>query len=154
MNEQTTVDSFSGDINTFVTETDLRYVKQQSCKGVALTFVVFSLFACLGFLVAWQTFVFFEVIVIVACIATLFSKIRNDHDYELRFENDRLYVVDRVNGTTEAVFDVPASGFVINQTKKERQTDYCSLLIKNTVLTFGGVKKCRELKAYISHNFK
>ena len=30
MNEHTIVDSFSGDINTFVTETDPRYVKQQS----------------------------------------------------------------------------------------------------------------------------
>ena len=55
--------------NTFITETDEKYIKAQSKKSLIIVFLAFSLVACLGFLVAWKTFVFFEAIVIVSCVA-------------------------------------------------------------------------------------
>ena len=38
--------------NTFVTETDAKYVKRQSMKSLVVVLFVFSLFSCLGFLIA------------------------------------------------------------------------------------------------------
>ena len=141
-------------MKTFVTETDAKYVKLQSDKALATTFVVLSLLACLGFLIAWQTFVFFEVIVLISCGVTMFLKKRNNHDCVLRFDGDKLYIRNRTTAEIYEVFDIPASDFIINQSKKEEKLDYCSVLIKNTIFAFGGVKKCQELKKYIADNYK
>jgi len=52
------------------------------------------------------------------------------------------------------IYDIPASDFIINQSKKEKDLDYCSVGIKNTIFAFGGVKKCKELKEYIANNYR
>lgn len=140
--------------NTFITETDEKYVKRQSYKAIVITFFVFSLLACFGFLIAWQTFIFFEGIVLISCIVTFFSKKHSNHNYELHFEDDNLCITNRVTNEVFEVYDIPASDFVINQSKKEKDINYCSLLIKNTIFAFGGIKNCSELKEYISENYK
>lgn len=137
----------------FNTETDAAYVRKASVKAVIVIFVFLSLLACLGFLIAWQTFVFFECIVVAACLFTFINKIRNLHYYKLQFDGAHLLITDVKNSKEYEVFDVPQSDFIINQTKKEETIDYCSLTIKNTVFLFGGVKKCRELKEYIEQHF-
>ncbi|MBQ2675893.1 MAG: hypothetical protein IJF54_00635 [Clostridia bacterium] len=152
--EQRFSDYLDFEDNCFITETDERYVKHQFYKSTVIAFVIFSLLACFGFLVAWQTFVFFEVIVLISCIVTIFSKKREGHNYELHFENDWLLITNCVTFDSYEVYDVPASDFVITQSNKEKESDYCSLLIKNTVFAFGGVKKCNKLKEYISNNFR
>ena len=140
-------------MNTFVTETDSKYVRLQTYKVTSVLFVVLSLLACLGFLIAWQTFLFIEFIVLISCIVTFNSKKSTYHDYSLRFEGDKLYIMDNFTASTYEVFDIPASDFIINQTKQEVKKDYCSLAIKNTIFTFGGVKNCTQLKKYISDNY-
>ena len=129
--------------DSFNTETDAAYVRRASVKAVIVIFVLLSLLACLGFLIAWQTFVFFECIVVAACLFTFINKIRNLHYYKLQFDGAHLLITDVKN----------SKEFIINQTKKEETIDYCSLTIKNTVFLFGGVKKCRELKEYIEQHF-
>ena len=140
-------------MNTFITETDSEYVRLQTHKTTLALFVVLSLLACLGFLIAWQTFLFLEFIVLIACVITLNSNKSTHHDYVLKFEDDRLYITDKANSNIYEVFDIPASDFIINQTKQETKKDYCSLAIKNTIFAFGGVKNCVQLKKYISDNF-
>lgn len=141
-------------MNTFITETDGRHVRIEMCKASIVVFVALSLLACLGFLIAWQTFLFFEFIVLISCIVTLRTKKNTHYDYVLKFENDRLYITDKADASTYEVFDIPKSDFIINQTRQESKNDYCSLAIKNTVFAFGGVKKCTQLKKYISDNYK
>ena len=80
--------------NTFITETDEKYVKLQSIKGLIISFLIFSLLACLGFLIAWQTFVFFEIIVLIACAATCLQNKRNDNLWRLEVENDVLTITN------------------------------------------------------------
>lgn len=140
-------------MNTFVTETDSGYVRFKTYKTTSVLFVVMSLLACFGFLIAWQTFLFFEFIVLISCVVTLNSKKGTHHDYQLRFEDDRLYITDKTNANVYEVFDIPASDFIINQTKQEVKKDYCSVAIKNTVFAFGGVKSCAQLKKYILDNY-
>ncbi|MBQ5320846.1 MAG: hypothetical protein J6K88_02110 [Oscillospiraceae bacterium] len=140
-------------MNSFVTETDNEYIRWQTYKTTIVLFVVLSLLACFGFLIAWQTFLFIEIIVLISCIAALTSKKGIQHNYLLRFEDDRLYITDRTNANIYEVFDIPASDFIINQTKQEIKKDYCTLAIKNTVFVFGGVKNCNQLKKYISDNY-
>lgn len=140
--------------NTFITETDEKYVSRESGKAAIIVFMAFSLFACFGFLIAWQTFIFFEGIVLLSCTVALFSMKRSNHNYELYFENDHLCITNRATGETFEVYDIPASDFIITQTKKEKTVNYCSLTIKKTVFAFGGIKNCLELKKYISENYK
>ena len=139
--------------NAFVTETDAKYVRFQSSKALLITFFVLSLFACLGFLVAWQTFAFFESIIIISCAVVFFQKRSKGHSWKLEF-NDAVITITNLTTKEEfCVYDIPASDLVINQSKNEIKPDYCSLMIKNTVFAFGGIKNCRQLKAYIQENF-
>ena len=140
-------------MNTFVTETDCKYVKFQTYKATTVVFIVLSLLACFGFLISWKTFLFIEFIVLISCIVNLNSKNGTRHDYVLEFEGNRLYITDRTTSNTYEVFDISASDFIINQTKQEIKKDYCSLVIKNTIFAFGGMKNCNQLKKYISDNY-
>ena len=139
--------------NAFVTETDAKYVRFQSSKTLLITFFVLSLFACLGFLVAWQTFAFFEIIVLICCAVVFFQKRNKGHSWKLEF-NDAVITITNLTTKEEfCVYDIPASDLVVNQSKNEVNLDYCSLMIKNTVFAFGGIKNCSQLKAYIQENF-
>jgi hypothetical protein len=140
--------------NTFVTETDSHYVRQQSCRAVFPIFLVLSLVTCACFFVGWQLFIFFELIVIISCIHTFFQSRKKEHSWKLEFENDYLIVTDLTHQNRYEIYDIPASDFIINQTKKEVVLDYCSVTIKNTVFAFGGVKNCQQLKTYIQENYR
>ena len=140
--------------NAFTTETIPQYVRLQSNKSLIIVFFVFSLIACLGFLIAWQTFIFFELIVIISCFVTLFQNNKKGHHWKLEFENDVLTITNLKTNESYWVSDIPASDFVITQSKNEMHLDYCSLMIKNTVFAFGGVKNCQQLKTYIKENYK
>lgn len=136
--------------NVFVTETDAKAVRRTMLLTTAVLFVVLSALCCLALLISWQTFLFFEIVAVISCGVNL---LRRPHHYTLRFEGDRLYVTNKSTGEGFEVFDAPADDFVIKQTKGEAKTDHCSLLVKSTALMFGGVKRCKELKEYISQNF-
>ena len=143
--------------NSFLTETDVKFANRKSYKITAIMFVVLSLLSCLGFLNAWQTFAFFEGIVLISCIITIFLKKHNKYNCdncELYFENDRLYITNRATNETFEVYDIQASDFVISQTKKEKEINYCDIVIKNTIFIFCGIKNYRELKEYISENYQ
>lgn len=139
--------------NTFSTSTDSVYVRLQSFKFLITTFFVLSLIACLGFLVAWQTFMFFEVIVIISCVVSRFQNNKNIHHWKLEFESDALTITNLKTNESYYVSDIPASDFVITQSKNEIPLDYCTITIKNTVFAFGGVKNCQQLKKYIKDNY-
>ncbi len=140
--------------NTFITETDARYVKRQLKRSMLPLFAIFTALSCLGFLVAWQTFIFFEIISMASLSFAYFLQTRRGQDYVLSFEGDRLYIHNRTTSESYEVYDIPASDFVIKQTKKEIGLNYCSVIIRGTVFGFGGVKNCKELKEYIAANYK
>lgn len=139
---------------TFTTETDIQYVKAQSFKSMAVVFLVLSLCASLGLLVALRTFLYLEAVVFITCTASLFLSKKNLNDFQLHFENDILYIKDRKKGESFEVYDIPASDFIINQTAKEKKLNYCSVAIKHTIFRFGGIKNCNELKEYISNHYE
>lgn len=140
--------------NTFVTQTDSQYVLTQSNKAGIKVFLLFSLIACLGFLVAWQTFVFFELIVILAVFASFLQQRKKNFDWSLQFEEDELTITNLKTGQSFYVTDIPASDFIITQTKEEIPLNYCSFAVKHTVFVMGGVQNCRELKAYIREHYR
>ena len=139
---------------SFTTDTDIKYVKAQSFKAMFVVFLVLSLCASLGLLVALRTFLYLEAFVLITCIASLFLNRKTLNDFRFHFENDILYIKDRKTGESFEVYDIPASDFIINQTAKEKKLNYCSLAIKHTVFICGGVKNCRELKEYISLHYE
>lgn len=140
--------------NTFVTETDEEYVKRQSIKGMIIAFVIFTLgSACLGFFVSWSLFVFFELIIVISCVVTFYQQRRRGHAWRLEFYNNELMVTNLTTQEQFHVCDMPASDFIITQPKNEIALDYCSFAVKRTILAFGGVKNCKQLRAYIQENF-
>ena len=139
--------------NAFITDTDSKYVQLQSYKSLMLVFLVFSLFACVGFFVAWQTFLFLELIVVISSVYAFWQNRKKEHRWKLEFENDQLTITNLTTNTSYCVYDIPASDFVITQTKREIPLDYCTVAIKHTVFAFGGVKNCRALKAYIQEHY-
>ena len=141
-------------MNTFVTETDEKYVQKQSKRVAIIMYIVMSLLACLGLLITWQMLLFLEAIVLFSCIFTYIKTTKNDHNYTLHFEGDVLTITDNSKNERYEVYDIPASDFIINQNKKEKNLDYCSVGIKSTVFAFGGVKKCKELREYIANNYR
>jgi len=142
------------EINTFVTETDSKFVKHQMYKVYPKVYLGFTLVACLAFLVGWELFAFFEIVILITMFITLFQTSKNEQKWKLEFENDFLVVTNLVTGMEYEVYDIPASDFVFSkQTKAEKELDYCGLAIKNTVFTFGGVKNCSQLKEYIRENY-
>lgn len=140
--------------NFFVTETDEKYVSRQIYTTTAVIFVILSLLSCFGFFIAWQTFAFFEAISLMVCFVTIYNSKNNKHHWRLQFENDTLKITNLNTRESFNVWDIPASDFIITQTKKEIKDDYCSLAIKNTIFAFGGVKNCKQLKAYIKEHYK
>lgn len=138
----------------FITETDAKYVKSQSKRVAIIMFIVMSLLACLGLLVTWQMFLFLEVLVLLSCIYTFITTTKKEHSYTLHFEGDVLTITDNSKNEEYEVYDIPASDFIINQSKKEKDLDYCSVGIKNTIFQFGGVKECKKLKKYINENYR
>ena len=141
-------------IHTFETATDIQYNKDQSLKVMILLFFALSCLAALGLLIALQTFLIFEMMVSCICFATHYITQKNIHDYRLYFENDFLLIKDRTTGEVFEVYDILASDFIINQTKKDKKHNYCSLAIKHTVFAFGGVKNYFALKEYIETHYE
>ena len=135
----------------FVTETDPKQLRRWILQRTLIIFLIMSGLCCFGFLISWQAFVFFEVIAMISCFITSLKKTPY---YSFRFEGDKLYINSKTSGENFVVYDVTADDFVIKQTKGEIEGDYCSLWIKRTQLMFGGIKKCSEMRKYISENFK
>lgn len=139
-------------MNTFKTETDEQYVHKATIKPAVITWLVMSALCCFGFLISWVTVVYLEIIVIAVMIIS-YKSTTTPHDYELYFEDATLFITDRARKSEYVVYDVPASDFVITQTKAEIPLDYCSFTVKHTIFAFGGVKNCTQLRQYITDNF-
>ncbi|MBP1576467.1 MAG: hypothetical protein J6A68_02930 [Oscillospiraceae bacterium] len=141
--------------NTFVTEIDEQYAKKQTNKSFITATLILSLLASFGLLIGWKAFLLFEIVVLGSCfMAFLAAKNADNNNCELYFVGDRLFITNKKTHKRYEVYDIPASDFIINQKSKEKEMDYCSLMIKNTRFGFGGVKKYTELKQYISENYK
>lgn len=133
----------------FVTETDAKYIKNQSYITAAILFVLLSALASLCLLLSQKIFAAAEIVVILACLMVVFSKKQDRHNYRFRFEGSTLHVESKVGGDSFVLRDLPASDFDIRQSRKEKKLDYCTLLIANSTLAFGGVKNCSGLRAHI-----
>lgn len=140
--------------NFFVTETDEKYGMSYFNKSVLVTFAIFSVFSCLGFIVSWETFAFLECAVAVGCLFVYFQNKQKGYKWKLEFKNSVLTITNLMTYESFSVYAVPASDFVVKQSKKEMQSDYCRLRIKHTIFSFSGIKNCQQLKEYIQENYK
>lgn len=141
-------------MNSFVTETDIEYVKKQSYKMMGVIFVILSLLSLLVLLVSVRIYACVEIIVILACLMGVFSKKYDAHNYILRFEERDLIVRNRAGTDGFRLEDLSISDFTFKQSEKEKKLNYCTLLINGTTIAFGGIKNCKELKTYINANCK
>ena len=137
----------------FVTETDEKYMRKITDKASVVVFGIFSILATLCLLVTWQMFVFLEVVVLISSVAGFIKNRKKSLSWKLEFRGDQLALTDLQTGEVYDVYNIPASDFVITQTGKEKEMDYCSLGIRKTIFALGGVKNATGLKEYIEKNY-
>ena len=140
--------------NSFVTETDPKYALLHYNKSLIIAFFILSFIACFGLIIGWQTFMFFEVIIFSGCFIVFKQNKQKGHFWKLNFEGHTLTITNKITYESFNVYDVSASDFIIKQSKREKQLNYCTLKIKRTVLELGGVKNCQQMKDYIQKNYK
>ena len=141
-------------MNSFVTETDIAYVKKQSYKFWGVIFVLLSLLALLALMLSVKTYAAAEIVVILACIMGIYSKKYEEHNYILRFEGRDLIVRNRAGTAGFRLDEMSISDFTFKQSAKEKKLNYCTVIIEGTAIAFGGIKNCKEMKTYINANCK
>lgn len=82
----------------------------------------------------------------------VFSKKQDKHNFRFRFEGSTLHIENKALGDSFVLRDLPASDFDMRQSRKEKELDYCTLLIANSSMAFGGVKNCSGLRRHIEEN--
>ena len=137
----------------FLTETDVGYLRKVKLSAHGVVLGVFTCIAALGLTVTWQFFVFLECLILIGGCVSFFAKKYSKEDCEFRFEGDVLLIRNRVNGEVYEVKNTPACDFILNQSEKEKAKDLCTLTIRRTILVYGGVKHCSQLRQYIEENF-
>lgn len=138
---------------TFSTFSDYKYSRRRTIIELVITYIVFTLIACFGFLISSSAFWFFEFCIITSIIIWP-QRLRTDRGWKLEFIDDNLTVINLYTRESFAVYDISASDLIIKQTKKEKQLDYCDLKIKNTIFNIRGIQNCEELKSYIKKNYR
>ncbi len=83
----------------------------------------------------------------------LATQVKTNNVFTLRFEDDILYLEGRTKTAHYRVYDIPASDFVLTQSKSDKAENMCSMKIKNTVFNLKYVENYTELKKYIEENF-
>ena len=139
--------------NTFVTETDVEFAKQQFKRGIVIVFLVGTLLSCLGLLVSWSLFGIFEAILIFSCAMSTKQQQARGFAWRLEFFSNELIITNLTTGEQFRVYDTPASDFVVKCSRYKNESDCCTFAVKRTVLGFDGVKNCEQLRAYIKENF-
>lgn len=139
--------------NTFVTETDVEFAKQQFKRGIVIVFLVGTLLSCLGLLVSWSLFGIFEAILIFSCAMSTKQQQARGFAWRLEFFGNELIITNLTTGEQFHVYDTPASDFVVKCSRYKNESDCCTFAVKRTVFGFDGVKNCEQLKAYIKENF-
>ena len=141
-------------MKSFVTETDIEYVKKQSYKVMGVIFIILSLLALLLLLISVRIYACVEIIVILGCLMGVFSKKYAAHDYVLRFEGRDLIVRNRAGTEGFRLEELSIGDFTFKQSEREKKLNYCTVLINGSAIAFGGIKNCREMKTYINANCK
>ena len=140
-------------MNTYVTYTNEKDHLKVSRMTVVYMFLIMSLLALMALTVTWQFYVFLQVIVLVSCVFSFVTVTRTGHDFELRFEGDRLFITDRRSGASYEVWDIPASDIVLKQSKKDASLDRGVMVIKGTRFIFNYIYNFAELREYIRINY-
>ena len=141
-------------MNIFTTVTNSEHAKNSFKQSFVSTILGFSVFACIGFIYGWQTFLLLEIIVLMACGLTFKNQNKDTASYELSFEGSNLHIKNVTTQSSYELSDIPISAVVIKQNKYDKANNCCSFSVKNTTASFSGVENCNELRAYINDNLK
>ncbi len=144
-------------MNTFTTQTnEKKNARFNLITAVVITTVPWAAVAIYSLL---QTTPSWDLLGIAsACyvlvLVVLASQIKINNIYTLRFEGNVLYLDGKTKNAHYQVYDIPASDFVLKQSKADVAQNSCSMRIKHTVFyNLKYVENYSELKKYIEDNF-
>ncbi len=144
-------------MNTFTTQTN---IKKNAVYNTVTALVIT--------LIPWTALVIYSVLqdpimwdmvgiatgAAAVILLALISQAKVNNVYTLRFEGANLYLDGKTKNAHYHIYDIPASDFVLTQSKKDKANNSCSLRIKKTVFyNLKYVENYTELKAYIEANF-
>jgi hypothetical protein len=138
---------------TFVTETDVEFAKQQFKRGDASVFIVGTLLSCLGLLISWPLFLLFEAVIVFSCVMSVKQQQARGFAWRLEFFDNELIITNLTTGEQFRVYDTPASDFIVKRSRYKNESDCCTFAVKRTIFCFDGVKNCEQLRVYIQENF-
>ena len=136
------------DPDVFITRTDADFSRKVTIRSASKIFLILTAAACLGLFAGIALFGFLELILLFSCV---YAVKKNDlnHEWKLTFEGNFLTVCNLSTYDTYEIYDIPASDFVITQSKKEKELDYCEMMVKNTIFKFYGIKNYSQMKTHI-----
>lgn len=142
-------------MNSFKTVNDIEYFMNNYKKSRIIAYIIILSISTLGLLISFVAFTVFLAIAIAVCIMmhTMPTTTQAADQCEFQFKNDFLTIINYSSNKIYEVSNIPASDFIIKQSKKDKKLDYCNFSIKNTIFIYGGVKNCTELKKYIEENY-
>lgn len=144
-------------MNTFTTQTN---AKKNTVYNIVTALVVI--------LIPWAALVVYSVLqnppmwdmvgiasaAAAVILLVLITQAKVNNIYTLHFEGSNLYLDGKQKHAHYHIYDIPASDFVLTQSKKDKCSDCCSLRIKKTVFyNLKYVENYTELRTYIEANF-
>lgn len=125
---------------------------EKNVLSVCATWLFMALLSFGALRVTVNLFIFLESILFLTCgiMALFVSRVY----WLLKFVDDTLYLENSLTHKSFRIYDVPASDFVIRQSKKQLAKDRCDIKIKDTVFAIYDADCASELQKYISENFK
>ncbi|MBQ7761296.1 MAG: hypothetical protein IJ400_04495 [Clostridia bacterium] len=140
-------------MNTFETKTNPKFAIKIYGLTMLITYLALALLGLLLLSVNIKFFILAEALILVCMGISALISIKNNSKFTFVFEGNVLHI----NGVKPAqewvVYDIPASDFIITQSKGERECDCCTVKIKDTAFKFYGVESYAQLKNYIESNF-
>ena len=124
---------------------------QRNVRAVLIAWLAMALLALLGLKVSIVTWVFFEGMVAISCLAGLFLTAKGK--WRMRFEGTLLTITNTANHSQYYLNDLKKSDFIFSQSSAQKKKNCAHLKIVGSSAVFNDVQNFEELKAYLDQNF-
>lgn len=128
-----------------------RSTARKSVLTVIYTFIPLFALAFLGLKVAVATWLFFEIILLLAFGFCLL--LTGKTYWEIQFKNDQVLVYNTGNRQSYIFEQLKQSDFHIKQSENQKARNSCDMKLEDSIFVFYDVQSCQEMLAYIQKNF-
>ena len=140
-------------MNTFQTQTNSKFAFKIYGLTMLITYLILALCSCYFLTISIGTFIMIEAFILLGIGFSSIITLKNNSKFTFYFEGNILYINGVKPTQVWKIYEIPATDFIITQSKSEKACDCCTVKIKNTIFKFYGVENYTQLKSYIENNF-